>query len=71
MKKVQNMGTNCKLDPDPFFEISLMKIEKYVKNRGKQSKVGHLIITYLASKFSNMATMPSENILIFKKSAQT
>ena len=32
-----------------------MKIEKYVKNRAKQVKVGHLIITYLAFKFVNMA----------------
>ena len=45
-----------------FFEVSLMKIEKYVKNRTKQAKVGHLKITHLTFKFSNMAPMPSKNI---------
>ena len=45
-----------------FFEICLMKIEKYVKNRAKQVKVEHLIITYLAFKIVNMALIPSKNI---------
>ena len=44
-----------------FFEISLMKIEKYVKNRAKQAKVGHLKIIHLALKLSNMAPIPSKN----------
>ena len=48
-----------------------MKIEKYVKNitatvavknRAKQVKVGHLIITSLAFKFVNMALITSKNI---------
>jgi len=53
---------------NPFFETSPMKIDKYVKNRAKQVKVGHLIITYLAFKFVHMALIPSKN---FQKNPQS
>ena len=36
---------------NPFFEISLMKIEKYGKNQEKQAKVGYSKITRLAFRF--------------------
>ena len=60
-KKFKTWGTNCELDPEPLFEISLMKIEKYTKNRAKQAKAGHLKIIHLALKSSNMAPIPSKN----------
>ena len=48
-----------------------MKIEKYVKNRAKQAKVGHLKIIHLALKPSNMAPISSKNPKIFQKNAYT
>ena len=43
------------------FEISLMKIEKIVKNRAKQAKVGCLEKTIFALKTSNIDPIPSKN----------
>ena len=48
-----------------------MKIEKSVKNRAKQAKVGDSKITYLAFKTSNMAPISSKNPKIFQKNAYT
>ena len=46
-----------------------MKIEKSVKNRAKQAKVGDSKIAYLAFKTSNMAPILSKNTQIFQKNA--
>ena len=48
-----------------------MKIEKSVKNRAKQAKVGYSKITYLAFKTSNMVPISSKNTKIFQKNAYT
>ena len=44
-----------------------MKIEKSVKNRAKQAKVGDSKITYLAFEKSNMAPIPSKTPKFSKK----
>ena len=47
-----------------------MKIEKILKNRAKQAKVGCLKKPICALKTSNMAPIPSENTWIFQRNVQ-